>query len=78
MLGYANIKISDIGGDFIDDGGFSYGVGASYSITDRWAAFFDVVSLYNDTYIDNTDFWGQNGGFKVKAESINLGVTYTF
>ncbi len=75
LLGYANVKISDIGGDFMDDGGFSYGIGASYSITERLSVFADYVRLYDDTYSDGTDFYA---GAKVEVDSINIGVTYKF
>ncbi|MBE0527664.1 MAG: porin family protein, partial [Thermoleophilia bacterium] len=74
LLGYANVKISDAGGKFMNDGGFSWGAGASYSVTDRLGVFVDFARLYDDTY-DGVGFWS---GFKVKVDSINVGLTYTF
>ncbi len=81
LLGYAGTKIES--DNFsgtpdvldLDDNGFSWGVGASYSLTDDFSVFVDYVSLYNDKIPYNAD---ETGTDDVEVYTINVGLTYKF
>lgn len=75
LLGYANTKISGDGGKIMDDGDFSWGAGASYEITNNISVFADYVRLYDDTISDASSIIN---GDKVKVDSVNVGLIYTF
>ena len=80
LLGYADsdYTISGAGYTFSADAfdGFSWGIGANYSFTERLAVFVDYVSLYDDdfTVVRN----GVQNNANLEIDSINFGVTYTF
>ena len=77
LLGYAaadlNVDLAN-GADFESDtiDGFSWGIGAQYSINDSLGLFVDYVSVYDDTeeYIGGED--------DATITSINFGVNYQF
>jgi len=73
LLGYGGVQLSDIrGGDAYEDG-FQWGLGVSYSVTDRVSVFVDYVSMYDDTgfdYVGTRDSWD--------ADAWTLGVSYRF
>ena len=75
LLGYAN---TDSGNAFQDTtaDGFSWGLGAAYSLTENFSIFIDYVDMYNDSvdYTDNgTDYTAD-----LDIDTINFGVTYKF
>ncbi len=67
LLGYS---LTDAGHfhDIIsfDEGGFSWGGGASYDITEEFSIFAEYAQFYNDTL----------NGFDHVVDSFNIGVTY--
>jgi opacity protein-like surface antigen len=75
LLGYGNTKITGNGGKIMDSGDFSWGAGASYEITNNISAFADYVRLYDDTV---NDVGSIINGDKVKVDSVNVGLIYTF
>jgi len=83
LLGYAQSKIEvDLShgvGVAVDDGAFSWGLGAAYSFTENLSVFADYVVLYDDTVIPV--FGGQtypDFPVDVKIDTINFGITYKF
>jgi opacity protein-like surface antigen len=73
LLGYGEVMLDDIlNGDAVD-GGFQWGLGASYAVTENISVFADYVSLYNDTGFDwviqNTD---------IDVDTWTVGVSYKF
>lgn len=75
LLGYANTKISGSGGKLMDDGDFSWGLGASYKTTENISVFADFVRLYDDTV---NSLGLPMHGDDVTVDSINVGLIYTF
>jgi opacity protein-like surface antigen len=80
LLGYGsvtvnNVKIGGLNRDF-DIDGFSWGVGASYSVTENIAFSVDYVDFQDD----DITFRGTNtsGTFNHAFDSINFGVNYQF
>jgi len=66
LLGYAEVDADGF------DGGFSWGLGASYAINDNVSVFADYVSMYDDTMtILGTDV-------DTTVDTVNVGVTYNF
>jgi opacity protein-like surface antigen len=76
LLGYGNVTLSGSGGDWFDEDGFHWGLGASYEFTDNLSVFVDYVNLYDD------DASGQNldsiGTLEYTIYTVNVGVTYKF
>lgn len=75
LLGYANTKISGSGGKLMEDGDFSWGLGASYQTTENISVFADFVRLYDDTVSDTGSIMN---GDKLTVDSINVGLMYKF
>lgn len=80
LLGYASVTVNDvqIGGvnrDF-DIDGFSWGIGASYSVTENIAFSVDYVDFQDD----DIKFQGvhTSGTFEHAFDSVNFGVNYQF
>ena len=71
LLGYANTD-TEWGNDEWDDGTFSWGLGASYAITEDFSGFVDYVSLYND------ETKNASGNLDITVSTINVGATYKF
>ncbi len=77
LLGYGNVTLSDNGGDWLDESGFQWGVGAAYSFTENLSVFVDYVRLYDDTSEDiDKGWWGSRDDITV--DTWNLGLTYKF
>jgi len=85
LLGYggADVTIDNVGDtglQYVSDSvdGFSWGLGASYSITDNVSLFVDYVSIYND----NEDYYNPSTGYSFNVDETidtwNFGVTYNF
>jgi len=74
LLGYAGSSLDyDYGDtDFGDTDGFSYGVGADYSINDNFAVFVDYTVLYDDD--KNIGQYSPN----LELDVVSVGVTYKF
>ncbi len=71
LLGYVHFNE-----DFLDESGFSWGLGASYSIADNISVFADYVRLYTDT--KNETVLGNNLAFDMMIDTLNFGVSYKF
>jgi opacity protein-like surface antigen len=73
LLGYGEAMLDDIlNGDAVD-GGFQWGVGASYAFTENVSVFVDYVSLYNNTGFD----WVVTKA-DIDVDTWTLGVSYKF
>ena len=75
LLGYASSKYNnttDMPTNTMD--GFSWGLGASYSVADNVDLFVDYVSLYND----NSSYGAGPVSYDDKIQTVNFGVTYNF
>lgn len=71
LLGYAAIK--DI---VVDDDGFSWGVGASYTVDDNFSIFVDYTGLYDDEVSD--EIVGYTLKNDISLNSWNFGINYKF
>jgi len=85
LLGYggADVTIDNVGGtglQYVSDSvdGFSWGLGASYAITDNVSLFVDYVSIYDDS----NDYYNPSTGYSYNVDDTidtwNFGVTYNF
>jgi len=83
LLGYAQSKLEVNDGTCscvaVDDGAFSWGLGAAYSFTDNLSIFTDYVVLYDDKSIPSANGvahpeWEAD----IKIDTWNFGVTYKF
>ena len=75
LLGYAAMDHNSVR---LNDGdGFSWGLGASYGVTDSIDLFIDYVSIY-DGDRSFTDASGVNVNKDISVDSVNFGVTYNF
>lgn len=73
LLGYGEVMLDNIlNGDAVD-GGFQWGLGASYAFTESVSVFVDYVSLYNDTGFD----WVATKA-DIDVDTWTLGVSYKF
>ena len=73
LLGYGEMMLEDIlNGDAVE-GGFQWGLGASYNFTENISVFVDYVSLYNST---GFDYVAKNADIDV--DTWTLGVSYKF
>ncbi len=73
LLGYGEVMLEDIlNGDAVE-GGFQWGLGASYNFTENISVFVDYVSLYNST---GFDYVAKNADIDV--DTWTLGVSYKF
>lgn len=74
LLGYGEVMLDDItGGDFVE-GGFQWGLGASYAFTQNVSVFADYVSLYDDKGFDYRRGELDDGS----ADTWTVGVSYRF
>ncbi|BAF73229.1 outer membrane protein [Sulfurovum sp. NBC37-1] len=85
LLGYgsADLSIDNVAGtglDYVSDSvdGFSWGLGASYEVTENVAFFVDYVNIYDD----NDNYYNASTGYEYDVDntiqSWNFGVTYNF
>ena len=79
---YALLGFVSIGEDFLDESGISWGLGATYSVTDNVSVFIDYVRLYSDTERDSGYMYeiGDYVDYDLDAtlSSFNFGVSYKF
>ena len=73
LLGYGEIMLEDLAGGDAVEGGFQWGLGASYAFTEEISVFADYVSLYDDT---GFDYRAQLSN--VDADAWTVGITYNF
>ena len=80
LLGFSGVYVSgEPGWDLLDEGSFSWGLGASYAITPNILIFADYVELFNgggygyDYY--NYDY---DADQDTRVNTINIGLTYRF
>ncbi len=81
LLGYAQSKLSAYDDDYVavDDGAFSWGLGAAYSFTDNLSVFVDYVVLYDDGVIPTSrGASSPDRAADIKIDTWNFGVTYKF
>ena len=76
LLGFGGMTVDGVDGADIDvdDNGFQWGLGASYSVAEDIAVFVDYVSIANDM---GADSWGGTTA-DVDADALTIGVTYNF
>ena len=75
LLGYASSQYNNTTSARFHDAtmdGFSWGLGASYAVSDNVDLFVDYVSLYNDDTEISPAIYNE------KIETVNFGVTYKF
>ncbi len=74
MLGYASAEMDKHSLNYVSDSvdGFSWGIGADYSVTENVDLFIDYVSIYDDdkSYVGGT--------VDYSIDTWNFGVTYNF
>ena len=79
---YALLGYVSVGEDFLDEGGLSWGLGATYSVTDNVSVFIDYTRLYAGTESDSIYFYevGDYVDYDLDATlgSLNFGVSYKF
>lgn len=69
LLGYSlSDSSNELGTTSVDEGAFSWGVGASYAMTEDFSLFGEYTQFYNDTL----------NSFDHVVDSFNIGVFYTF
>lgn len=81
LLGYGNVTLNDDDhGDWLDENGFQYGVGASYALTNNLALFIDYIRVLDDDSSIHTgaQIGGSNIYFDHKLYIVNAGLTYRF
>lgn len=80
LVGYANITVDNdnFPNAGIDEDGFSWGIGAAYSVTESVAVFVDYVGFYDDTIKQAGKGFGDDFDQDHTADTINFGVTYQF
>jgi len=80
LLGYANITVDNpnFPNAGIDEDGFSWGVGAAYSVTENIAVFVDYIGFYDDTIRQAGKGLADDFNQDHSADTFNFGVTYQF
>jgi opacity protein-like surface antigen len=69
LLGYAGTKAEDRNNVLeVDESGFSWGVGAAYSVTEEFSVFADYVVFYDDSSVR----------YDHVIDGFNFGVSYQF
>ena len=80
LLGYGNVTLSDEFGDWLNEDGFQWGLGASYEFTNNLSVFADYVQIQDDA--DFSEVYGE-GWFKkdflvYTIYTVNIGLSYRF
>lgn len=81
LLGYGNVTLNDDEhGDWLDENGFQFGVGASYALTKNISIFVDYMKLLDEDSAIHTDaqIGGSNIYFDHRLHMVNAGLTYRF
>ena len=73
LLGYGQMILEDLAGGDAVQGGFHWGIGASYVLSGDISVFADYVSLYDDKGLDKR---AQHDN--VVADTWTVGLTYKF
>jgi opacity protein-like surface antigen len=75
LVGYGSVTFTNLPQNTDDrtEGGFQWGAGASYNITDCISIFADYTNVYNDTGID-----GHFVTSDITIEFMTVGVSYKF
>lgn len=73
LLGYGEVMLDNLAGGDAVEGGFQWGVGASYAFTEEISLFADYISLYDDT---GFDYRAQTSD--VDADAWTVGLSYNF
>ncbi len=77
LLGFSGVYVAgEPGWDLLDDGDFSWGLGASYYFTPNISIFADYVWLFDST-IDRFDY-GSDATQDTSVTTINVGLAYRF
>ena len=80
LLGGGNVKLSYDSGDWLDENGFQWGLGASYDITENLSIFADYVHLLDKDGSSTTE--GELGTITSTWDdtvyTVNVGLTYKF
>jgi opacity protein-like surface antigen len=82
LLGGGNVRLSDNGGEWLDESDFQWGIGASYEFTENLAIFVDYVRLLDDSHstsyvVDPVLEYGEEN-WDDTVYTINVGLTYKF
>ncbi len=83
LLGYADSTFSRdytvagqvVSPEDLDLDGFSWGLGAAYTVNGNISIFADYVVLYDDTF---DEYEGNNDSSDFTIDSVNVGVSYKF
>jgi len=81
LLGVANVNVdgkSQWNTSLIDEWGFSWGLGCSFSIIDDLSIFVDYVQLYDDTYDGYYNYYPTYQPQLTTIDTFNFGLTYKF
>ncbi len=82
LLGFSGVYISgEPGWDLLDEGSYSWGLGASYAITPNILIFADYVQLFNGGgYGYGYDYYDYDydSDQDTRVNTINIGLTYRF
>lgn len=80
LLGYGNVTIGDVDGDWLDDNDFHWGAGASYALTENLSVFADYVHLASGTqeFYEEGDGWYEHYVNDYDVYTVNVGLTYKF
>lgn len=81
LLGYGNVTLNDDDhGDYLDENGFQFGVGASYALTKNLSVFVDYIKLLDEDSAIHTgaQIGGSNIYFNHRLHIVNAGLTYRF
>ena len=80
LLGFSGVYISgEPGWDLLDEGDFSWGLGASYAVTPNILLFADYVQLFNgEGYGYGYYDYDYNSDQDTRVNTINIGLTYRF
>jgi opacity protein-like surface antigen len=73
LLGYGEVMLSDLEAGDAVEGGFHWGLGAGYAVTQNFSIFVDYLSLYDDT---GFDYRAKNDA--IDSNAWTLGVSYRF
>jgi len=77
LLGYGNVVMNYEFYDWLDENGFQWGLGVSYSFADNFSVFADYVKLYNDDGEIVIDFIARED-WDATIDTWNFGLTYKF
>ncbi len=80
LIGFSGVYISgEPGWDLLDEGDFSWGLGASYAITPNILIFADFTRLFN-SWVDGYGYYDYDYDSEqdTTVDTINIGLSYRF